>query len=340
MDQRVFQGMEYVYQVYKEGSFLKAAEKLIISQPSISASVRRVEERLGCDLFDRSTKPLRLTECGEQYIRYAEKIMAMEREFSEYVNDWGGLRRGRLILGGSSLFSSLVLPPLMVAFRQRFPQIELELVEETTGKLEQMLHRGTIDLMVDYAVPDREHCEASVVEEDYLIVCVPQANPLNEKLKPCRLPPELIGTAEQGQIPALPLEAFREEGFILLKPENDTRIRAERLCRERGFAPKAMMEFDQQMTAYLVSCSGAGIAFASSSMVSRMKPNPTVCYYRLDGEASRRQVCIFWKQGRYVTRAMEEFLSLAANQRVAAGASTAPKSSFSLNERGKRVLCR
>lgn len=310
MDQRVFQGMEYVYQVYKEGSFLKAAEKLIISQPSISASVRRVEERLGCALFDRGSKPLRLTECGEQYIRYVEKIMAMEREFSEFVNDWGGLRRGHLILGGSSLFSSLVLPPWMAAFRQKYPQIELELVEETTGKLEQMLHQGTIDLMVDYDRPNREQWGTSVLEEDYLILCVPRANPLNENMKAYRLPPEQIGTAAQERIPGLPLEVFRQEDFILLKPENDTRIRADRLCRESGFSPRVTMEFDQQMTAYLVGCSGAGISFASSSMVSRMKPNPSVCYYRLAGEVSRRQVCIFWDKGRYVTRAMEAFLAL------------------------------
>ena len=126
--------MEYVYQVYKEGSFLKASEKLFISQPSISASVRRIEERIGCQLFDRSVKPLQLTECGARYISCVEKIMALEHEFSEYVNDWDGLKRGKLILGGSSLFSSLVLPPLMAVFRQKYPQIQVELVEETTAK--------------------------------------------------------------------------------------------------------------------------------------------------------------------------------------------------------------
>ena len=58
MKQRVFDGMEYVYAVYREGSFQKAAEKLFVSQPSVSASVRRVEERVGSRLFDRSRKPL------------------------------------------------------------------------------------------------------------------------------------------------------------------------------------------------------------------------------------------------------------------------------------------
>lgn len=314
MDQRVFQGMEYVYQVYKEGSFLKAAEKLFISQPSISATVRRIEERLGCQLFDRSVKPLQLTECGAQYISSVEKIMAIEREFSEYVNDWGGLRQGKLILGGSSLFSSLVLPPLMAAFRKKYPHIQIELVEETTARLEQMLLHGLLDLVVDYTIPNPERYTSSVVEEDYLILSVPGANQLNTKLTRYQLAPEQIGTAAQERVPPVPLEMFRDEAFILLKPENDSRIRAEKLCEEKGFSPKVIMEFDQQMTAYLVSCSGTGISFASSSMVSRIKPNPSTCYYRLPGQISHRQVRIFWKQGRYLTRAMEEFLRIATCQ--------------------------
>ena len=99
MKQSVFDGMEYVYAVYRAGSFQRAAEELFVSQPSVSASVRRVEERVGSRLFDRSRKPLALTECGEAYIACAEKILAMERGFAEYVNDWEGLRCGELVVG-------------------------------------------------------------------------------------------------------------------------------------------------------------------------------------------------------------------------------------------------
>ena len=153
MKQRVFDGMEYVYAVYREGSFQKAAEKLFVSQPSVSASVRRAEERVGSRLFDRSRKPLALTECGEAYIACAEKIFAMERDFTEYVNDWEGLRRGKLAVGGSSLFSSLLLPPMMASFRERYPGITLTLAEETTPRLEEMLRQGTGDIVGDYTIP-------------------------------------------------------------------------------------------------------------------------------------------------------------------------------------------
>lgn len=96
----MFQGMEYVYEVYKEKSFSKAAASLFISQPSLSTNVRRVENRIGYPIFDRSTKPLSLTECGRQYIQCVERIMNIERDFSDFINDWGDLKTGNLILGG------------------------------------------------------------------------------------------------------------------------------------------------------------------------------------------------------------------------------------------------
>ena len=90
----MFQGMEYIYTVYQEKSFSKAARKLFISQPSLSATVKRVEEHIGYPIFDRSTKPLTLTEFGKRYISSVEQIISVEHEFSSFMNDWGGLKTG------------------------------------------------------------------------------------------------------------------------------------------------------------------------------------------------------------------------------------------------------
>ena len=91
----MFQGMEYVYQVYKDKSFSKAAANLFISQPSLSANVKRVEKKVGFPIFDRSTKPLSLTECGKEYIRCVEEILAVEKGFSQFVYDFDNLEKER-----------------------------------------------------------------------------------------------------------------------------------------------------------------------------------------------------------------------------------------------------
>ena len=61
--------MNYVYEVYKERSFSKAAENLYISQPALSAMIKKVENKVGMPLFDRSTNPIQLTDCGKRYIK-------------------------------------------------------------------------------------------------------------------------------------------------------------------------------------------------------------------------------------------------------------------------------
>lgn len=311
MKQSIFDGMEYVYAVYQERSFQKASEKLFISQPSISASVRRVEERIGSQIFDRGIKPLGLTECGRKYISLVEEIMTMERDFCEYINDLEGLRRGKLVLGGSSFFCSLILPPMIAAFREKYPRITLEVIEESSGKLEDMLNRGMVDLMVDYAIPDAEKYDSEILKEDHVILAVPKPNPINRQLSAYQIPQGAIGTAAQNEVPAVPLELFRKESFILMKPDNDTRMKADALCALSGFCPKSTMEFDQQTTSYLVGCSGAGITFASSILVSCLSPNQGLCYYRLREPESTRYVQIFHKRGRYVTQAMKAFLEIA-----------------------------
>ena len=148
----MFQGMEYVYAVYQAKSFSKAAKELFISQPSLSASVKRIENKIGYPIFDRSTKPLQLTEYGVQYIRAVEQMMSVKNEFVNYINDLGELKTGSLTIGGSSLFASLILPPVLSEFGKKFPMIRVELIEETTVKLNQFIRNGTIDMVLDNCI--------------------------------------------------------------------------------------------------------------------------------------------------------------------------------------------
>ena len=133
MDENMFANMRYVYEVYKEGSFSKAAERLYISQPALSATVKKIEKKIGMQLFDRSTVPIQLTECGKKYIRTAEKMMDLEEEFACYVGNLNELRTGRLSIGGTYLFIAFVLPDIVKRFREKYPNIKISLVEGHTS---------------------------------------------------------------------------------------------------------------------------------------------------------------------------------------------------------------
>lgn len=311
--QEMFQGMEYIYEVYKERSFSKAARKLFISQPSLSACVKRLEQRIGYPVFDRSTTPIRLTECGQEYIRAVEEIMAVENSFYNYVADFGELRVGHLKLGGSNLFSSYVLPKLIGRFKEKFPKVTIELVEETTANLEKLLAAGVLDLVVDNSRFDENMFGVQVYRKEHLLLAVPEHFQENEVLREYAMEVQMNGRERKlMKTPKeVPLEVFKKEPFLLLKPENDTRRRAIKICREHGFTPKVALELDQQVTSYNVTCSGLGISFVSDTLIRQVQPHPAVTYYKLAGDEAERDIYLYWKKGKYVSRAMEEFLRMA-----------------------------
>ena len=320
-DTRMFQGREYVYAVYREKSFSRAAQKLFISQPSLSAAVKRAEDRIGYPVFDRSTKPLKLTECGEKYIAAVEKMLAAEQEFYHYINDLGELKTGNLTLGGSSLFSSWILPQIMGRFSRKYPMVKISLVEESTSRLEELLQNGGVDLMMDNCDLDSTVFDSCVYQKEHLLLAVPGAFAVNGKLQEYAVPAREIrrGKLSESEIPPVPLEYFRDEPFALLKPDNDTRKRAMNLCRLHGFEPRMIFELDQQQTAYHVTCSGLGVSFVSDTLIIYGGANPGVVYYRLDGADSFRDLFFYWKKGRYFSRAMGEFLKTAGCEREKPG---------------------
>ncbi|CUX44885.1 LysR family transcriptional regulator [Clostridium sp. C105KSO13] len=309
----MFQGMEYVYMVYKEKSFSKAAQKLFISQPSLSATIKRVESKIGYPIFDRSTKPITLTECGKEYIKAVERVLSSEKEFINYINDWGELKVGSLVLGGSSLFSSWVLPPLMGEFNKHFPHVKVELVEESTAELAALLQKGKIDFMIDNCVMSNSVFDSRIYQDEHLLLAVPKHFPSTQAAVNYQISPKMISdrTFLEKHISAVPLHLFKDEPFIMLKPENDTGKRAAELLQKYNMTPTMLFQLDQQLTAYNITCSGMGISFVSDTLITRVPPHPDVLYYKLEEDISCRKIFFYWKDGRYFTRAMEEFLKCA-----------------------------
>lgn len=308
----MFQGMEYIYEVYKEKSFSKAAAALFISQPSLSANVKRVENRIGYPIFDRSTKPLQLTEVGKHYIQAVEKVMDIENNLENYLLDLGNLKTGTLNVGGSNFFSSWILPPLIADFSQKFPHVQISLVEESTAKLSQFLQAGKLDLVIDNCILDNQIFERYIYQKEQLLLAVPKNYPVNTRLQKYQIPIEEIrnGQFRSSHIPSVPLNKFENEPFIILRSDNDTGKRALTICQENHFSPSVVFRLDQQMTAYNIACLGMGITFIGDLLLSRVPTNSELVFYKLPGQSSKRTVFFYWKKGRYISRAMEEFLKL------------------------------
>ncbi|WZL73408.1 LysR family transcriptional regulator [Clostridiaceae bacterium 35-E11] len=102
--------MEYVYTVYLEKSFSKAAEKLFISQPALSATIKKLESKIKVPIFDRSTNPIQLTPAGKYYIKSIEKIMEIQNDMIEYFNSLAEEKQVSITIGSAAFFCAHILP--------------------------------------------------------------------------------------------------------------------------------------------------------------------------------------------------------------------------------------
>jgi len=308
----LFRGMEYVYTVYKEKSFSAAAKKLYISQPSLSANVKRVENRIGYPIFDRSTKPLSLTECGENYIRSVEQILAVQEDFANFLSDWEQLKTGSLTIGGTSLYASQVLPSMLRRFSRRYPRVQVSLTEGNSTKLYSMLDSGDLDIIIDNSALDSEVYDSLLYKDERLFLAVPSKFEINRSLTGYQIPADRIaeGPDMWQSFPIVPLSAFENEPFVFLTPGNDTGRRSALMCHNEGFVPNVLFTLDQQMTSYQITRSGLAISFISDTLISRIGESERVIYYCLDPAHSSRKLNFYWKKARYISRAMSEFIKM------------------------------
>ena len=308
----MFQGMDYIYEVYKEMSFSKAAKNLYISQPSLSAAVKKAEAQIGFPIFDRSTTPIRLTELGREYIRSVEIIKDVENGFRNYVSDVNGLKNGSLSIGGTHLFASYVLPSLISKFTEQYPQLHLELVEATTSELTEKLFSGSLDLFVDNKYMDPEVYEKKFFCKEHLLLVVPAEFESNKAVTNYAMTAADVraNLHLNSHIPPVPLDVFKNAPFIMLRPGNDTRMRAENICRKYHFTPRIKLESSQQITAYNLAKYGMGISFNGDLLVKYVQENNELIYYKLGNQDAIRDVNVYYKRNRYMTKAIAEFLKL------------------------------
>lgn len=310
----MFNYKDYVYEVYKEKSISKAANNLYISQPSLSARIIKIEEELGMPIFDRSTSPLRLTEFGKIYIKAIEEVREIEKGVKNFISDINMLRLGELSLGASNVFAAYALPPIIAKFKNKYPEVKIKLTEGNTETLEELLSTNNVDMVIDNNRYDAGIYDKALYSEERILLAVPKDFPECDKVSEFALSEECIKS--KGYInkdcPAVPLSAFCSVPFIMLTPNNDTRIRGDKMSKEAGFQPKIILEVHQQATAYMIAATRMGATFISDSVVEKMPVHENLNYYKIESAAAKREVYFYFKKHKYKTRVMQEFMDFIA----------------------------
>ncbi|MEX0334109.1 LysR family transcriptional regulator [Vibrio tubiashii] len=137
-------------------NFTHAAKALHIAQPALSISIKKLEQSLGVELFRREDRKVSLTDEGAVLYDHAKRVLQQLDDAQLAINELKGLEKGEVRLGAPSMMGSYFFPEVLMAFKSRYPNLKLTLVDAGTRSIRQMLLDGELDIGVinDENVPD------------------------------------------------------------------------------------------------------------------------------------------------------------------------------------------
>lgn len=304
------QDMRYVYEIYRQKNFSKAAQALFITQPALSIAIGKLEASLGMPLFDRSTRPISLTPAGRIYLQTIEKTRALEQDLRHQLDDIRALRTGTITIGSSHFINACILPEVLTRFNRQFPQVKLNLLEGSSHAMARMLEQREIDLTFSCDEAVIQDFTSTPVFTDTILLAVPQDTPdLSHRAQysSARLTAADI-LARRHLAPDCPtasLANFAQIPFILLRSGNNLHDRAMQFFREAGVEPIIKMELSQMATACRLAEAGFAATFLSDRLITS---ESHLHFYRLAHPESHRIFHALTSPKRYLPAAVKAFI--------------------------------
>ena len=309
-----FQNIEYFLAAAEAGNITRAAEKLQISQQALSSHIARMEEELGCRLFERR-QGLELTYGGKKYKEAAEKMLDIQKQSVTMLNDISSNMRGELRIGISYTRGQAILPLLLPDFTEKYPLAELSVLEGSTENLERRLEHGDIDVLIGFAPFMFEGAHSYDLMKEHLYLVLPKSLLRKHFGEESR-----VAEALQQFESAHDLGIFREFPFVLLKEGDRIRNIADSAFREAGFRPEIKFETSNTQTAVALAAEGLGVTIcpelylrsnyiASGGPDSYIRSLVEVC--PLFDESRSDIIAVGYNKNRYLSRLAADFIQMS-----------------------------
>ncbi len=294
--------MDYAYEIYKEKSFTKAAKKLFITQPSLSLTIKKLEDELGFPVFDRSGKEVTLTPVGERYISYVEQIMKLKSNFENELDDFLKLKKGSVSIGSTTFIVSYIMPEIIKKFSKIYPEISVNIFVEPSTVLYEKLENGFYDMVIDNAIFKNSACKYHPVLKEKIIIGIPAGSEINKKLERSEIDKSFNSPKK------INIKELENEKFVLLKRGNKMRDIASKIFDEADISPEIIWEFDHLMTAVNYAEHGFGATFLTDTVLKYGKPLENLRFYLPDTQHNERTLYIIYNKRHYLTTAAKKLI--------------------------------
>ncbi|WP_017710944.1 LysR family transcriptional regulator [Prochlorothrix hollandica] len=277
-----------------EGSFKRAADSLYVSQPAVSLQIQNLERQLDVPLFDRGGRRAQLTEAGHLLLNYGEKILSLCGETCRALEDLQNLQGGTLIVGASQTTGTYFLPRMIGLFRQRYPDVAVQLHVHSTRRTSWSVANGQIDLAIiggEVPVELQDSLMMVPYAEDELALILP---PQHSLAQPARIQREDLYKLQ----------------FIALDSQSTIRKVIDQVLTRCGIETRRLrieMELNSIEAIKNAVQAGLGAAFVSVSAIEKELDMGLLHRAPVDEVVIKRTLSVIYNPNRYRSKAAEAF---------------------------------
>jgi DNA-binding transcriptional LysR family regulator len=296
--------LEVFRKVVELKSFTKAAEAVLLSQPTISEHIRNLEDELGLKLVDRLGREVEPTPVGMVLYRYAVRMTQLQQEALQAVAHYSGELSGELRISASTIPGAYILPRIMTSFCSRYGAVKPLIRINSSRTVAAQVVEGSADIGLVGAVWNERALEWTALFTDTLVLAVPPLHPLAE-----------LDRVRIAELPGLP--------FLHRELESGTRRVVMRMFEQQGLREADVCEvavFGSNESVREAVKAGLGVAIISARSVARDVQCGVLAAIELDDPAAHRPIYLLQRKNRElspVAGAFVQHLRQAAEQEEA-----------------------
>lgn len=273
----------------QSGSLSRAARRLGISQPSLTAQIQRLEKQLGATLFVRHGRGVTATDAGAALFPRALQLLDAVRSVEEAVRREQAAGERTVVVGAIPTVAPYLLPAALQRLRVRDATVRIVLHEDVSAALVQELHAGSVDVLIAALPYDFDALQTESLGTDSLVVAVPTTH----------------AAARAGRIT---LEQLQEAPAITLDPAHCLGAQVDGFCSSRGIAPSVVCRSAQLATVLELVGAGVGVSIVPAMAAARYN-TPNCAYVPLHEQPLQREIVAVWRAGAPRSAAMHAFVA-------------------------------
>ena len=286
--------LKYVLVLAREGTFSRAAEELNITQPSLSQYIKKIENEIGLELFDRTNGDVRLTDAGRVYVEAGRKILDLEHQMEVSFSDIAAYKTGSLIIGAAPYRTASMMPEIACAFKDIHPGMHLVVREGTTAELAEGMEHGEYDLCLTLLPLDGRLFTWEKVVEEELILAVPASMPLLD-----------ANEMPDRKYPGVNAEVLNHQNMVMLTDAQYMQKQLINLVAEYHLTIQTAAVVKSLEAQIAMVRAGIGMALMPSGIERFCVPSE-VTFYSFTQSLPKRELVVMWRKDRKLSKAAEE----------------------------------